>query len=280
MKDQDFLLEDESVDMPMETLKLIQTTAVQAASADGKVKILERLPDPSKWGEVKADGTLVQHKKPREARMHSLTRASEVVSFVLYAIAELAAKPVIWAQLDRVRVTLSDDGASDRWDDLVSLDLEYSPQFQKLLELSEMPQHISQKDFIRMLRMTFLTSLGPNADKIIKTLRSLKTVETVNGQASIQKGRESMGRDLMSETQGTDGEAIPEMLRFNVPVYKDPSLQVMAVVDCDLEVVPGTNSFLMEPFAESLEEAENKAIDALFTLCKSAGVPVFIGLPS
>ncbi len=118
---------------------------------------------------------------------------------------------------------------------------------------------LEQKRLLASLRTTLRGTIPRGAlEDIIRKVRIENgTVTTAERSGS----KESFGRELIGTIAAN--AAIPEELRFEVPVFANPDLRETFPVRCVLEVDPLSGSFALVPFADELEGVGYAAVKFL-----------------
>lgn len=264
-------------ELSVETLQLIQKTAVEAAGAGSKFVIENaEVIGEDYYAIGKADGTVEIRQKPRRDRDHVLAFISEVVPYCQYATEKLGATPSIWFNGRRLEIMLRDTEIKGTFGDRATLSLAVTEQIETLLALEESPRKFTQKDFVKLLRLQFASALGTKADQIIAACRSISFSESQRGSSTIGNGRQSLGRELEAEIRSEAGP-IPETIELTLPYYEDPDLQFPVVIRCDLEVNSSDQSFVLTPLSGELRRAIHALSRQVVEIVSKSGCPVFLG---
>jgi len=116
---------------------------------------------------------------------------------------------------------------------------------------------------------------------LLRALRALEWESSVKGTDVVERGRESMGRDIKQELQSKAGP-IPEEITLTCDVYTDRSVASMAIVRCLIEIDPRAQCFTLEPLTGVIETQVRSVVEALGDVLKAAvkeSAPVFCGTP-
>jgi len=184
-------------------IEAIQKPVREAEQLTKAVAILDS-PDPRKKFLVQS-GKHEEIAVPPPFRKHLVGSLTDLISY-----AEKHPKGVVWHSHSAVVLLLDDE---DRRDSVV-FPLDISDAWKKLKELDAEMTPLSQRDFVRLLR--FYLGASPAT---VTTFRKLTFQSQVNAVGEIQKTKESLGRSIEAEVQGTSD--LPEELIFNVPIYEN-----------------------------------------------------------
>ena len=219
-------------------IEAIQKPVRDAEALTKAVQILDT-PDPRKK-------LLVQSGKHEEIAVPPPFREHMVGSLAdLIAYAEKQPKAVVWHYPAGVVLILDDDDRRDR----VKFPLEFSDAWAKLKELDGGLTPLAQKDFVRLLRI----HLGASA-ATITVFRKLNFQTQISGGGEIQKTRESLGKSIEAEVQGTSD--LPEDLVVSVPIYETAGERQTYSVRLLLEYDAQAQRILVTPEPGLLAELE------------------------
>lgn len=147
-----------------------------------------------------------------------------------------------------------------------------TPQYIWLAQKSG--QTMTQKDFVRLLRINFRSATDGT---LLGLVRNLKFSSNADAAGSIQQGRESMGRSIVNEVRGES--AIPEEVALTIPIFENHPF--MASVNCAVEVITAEQTFKLTPFPLSLKIAMDSALADIAELLSAEGLPpLYRGSPS
>lgn len=234
-----------------ETLELIQTTAVNAAGATGKVQVLPQLAGEPKhvYGVVTPDGKLERVVAAAAARSHQLISLEEAI---LYAVDKGSEeKTVIWFDRSGVEIVLDDE---TRWD-RASLKFNFTPQLKRLLKIEADKETFEQRDFKRLLQIELAGCRRD--DKLLNWVSDMRFLSTGETQGRLSHGKESLGRDIEIEASSDMGEC-PQEVIFDVRVFDDPSLKSKEAhwgVKCAVEILSEQQLFRLTPLPLELHNA-------------------------
>lgn len=209
-----------------------------------------------------------------EARTH---KAGSLDSFAQLAVR--GAVPSVWHSVDQVVAILDDGPASDLLD-RVTWNLTRSEKFAALIGPAKEPK--DQAKFVRFIEKYFREEIEAKNPGLLGDLRALK-FRTVDDQTgNIQRGRESMGREIDAELTGAD--KLPELVLLTVPRWAE--LPITCTIKCRLNVDATERKLSLEPLGDEVNFAEIQCHAALGEVLVKAlmdagdGVfPVFHGSP-
>ena len=258
--------------LPADTLKLIQDTAAKAAN--NPIVTCDREPahvyytrDP--------DGGLtraVADQPPANTRVCDLATLAHIAAVSGEA-------EILDAWYTRKAVVL----VADR--DRHTLAFEPSPQFAALIQWSANTAGVSftQADLIRLLRTT-LADCYPSDPQFLANVRKLATSRAAKVNSEIQKGKVSLGKDIVAEMSGVD--LIPDEVKFRVPVFAAAALWVTADVRVCVEPDPEKERFTLTVIPGQVEHAWAKGEEWVAAKLRgelaeagATAVPVYFGSP-
>lgn len=206
--------------------------------------------------------------KPRESKVDSVDD--------LCAAAKAygdAAESSIWLSPSAIVLIQHDDDRRDR----VTLPLRESTQWKTIKRLASNPV-VDQAELVRLLR-TELIGVGGRAE-LLAAVRSIKFRSSAEGTSNIQHGNESLGRVI--ENAVTGAGAIPEQAICMLPLYDNQGMRGDEFeVLLDLEIVAAEQKFRLKPLPDSIEDAQNAALETYRTeiIDTLKSVRVFYGTP-
>jgi hypothetical protein len=128
-----------------------------------------------------------------------------------------------------------------------------------------------------MLRIE-LAGTMPGDSRILHLVRSLKFTANQAGEADIQHGKESMGKQIMAAVCGVD--ALPETITLQVRVFDVPDLTKVFPVTCAFDIEPHTAVMRLVPLPMQCGTAADQALaDAVQRIREAVGVPIYVGQP-
>ena len=128
----------------------------------------------------------------------------------------------------------------------------------------------SQADIVRILRIIFRGCAA--SDGVLSLIRNLKFDCNTSGEAEVQHGRESMGRQINASVRGID--AIPEELVLSVPAYRNYGYR--ASITCAIEISVLEKQFRITPYPGELDRAISEAVGFIQSDFSKI-IPAFLG---
>lgn len=255
--------------MLKEFVEAIREMAVEGCT-ESKTPVMVPVNPRTAYATLEGDKVVINEAEREPARCHKSIDLETITAFAV-RFKETAA---IWYSRFAV-IVLTDD--ADR-EDSVRLNLQFSDQYRKLMDLAKSQAKMSQRDTILMLRSTFKDGLLNNAD-LVKQLRSVKVQSS--GGAELQRGKSSEGRQIAAQI-GSEYEP-PEYLSLSIPVFLDQIGTGLQTVQCVFEVDENGPAFQLFPLPAELEkaavEAERMIQANIIKLLGKEKVPVYYGTP-
>lgn len=217
------------------------------------------LKDPSRLGFV-VDGNIITEDVPNPARKHKAKSLDEVIRIATRFVnpdQSVVPAPVVW--YDETEVVLSIDDDAYRIDS-VTLTLETSDVFAKLVQLSKPTQPVDQKEFIRLLRVDLAGTLEPVV--LLNKVRTLKFSTTADATSVKKAQTESLGKEIRSKVE-TDGGDLPEEVVLSAPVFKTFGQRRPVPIRCAVEVFPADGTFRLKPLPDEIERAQQEAVQRI-----------------
>jgi hypothetical protein len=147
--------------------------------------------------------------------------------------------------------------------------LKYS---QPWLFLQKGATELSQRDLLRVLRITFDGCMTDQGDLIAK-IRKLKFDNQGNVTTNLQHGNEAISKSLLNQISGV--EQLPEEFVLKLKVYENYEQTVNVRVA--LELIADKGRFEIIAFPSQLETAQRETLGGIRDLFKATKVPAFIG---
>lgn len=196
---------------------------------------------------------------------------NDLDSLIKSAETESATSPVIWVGETDVVLILDD---SDTRCEQVTLTLNHTAVFRRLLELRASSPWFEPKAFRRLLRVELYGALESSVlyDRVAR-------IRFEAGQVTSQetsRSKESIGKQLKTEVSA-DGE-LPEDVVLTCPVYED---QEEFAICCALEVDAARGMLQLVPFPDEIQRVTKLAQQDIKTKieAKVPQVPVYLGTP-
>lgn len=262
-------------------LRFVAGLAVDAASAKGLVDIVPIPNDPRNRYLIVNDENGYEIEEPAPApRKTELQSVSEVAAYVNFVKTGLV-QPSVYYDADSV-VIVHDDAQSSRRLDRATVAMEQTPQFALLAGLDKQATPYKQRDFIRLFNRDLRDCISPDDLRaLLKALRALEWETGIKGTDTVERGRESMGREIKQELQSKAGP-IPEEIMLNCNVYTDKVVSSYVMVHCLIEIDPRAQCFTLEPLAGQIDEAILSAVNSVGNVLRAEvkdSAPVFFGKP-
>lgn len=154
--------------------------------------------------------------------------------------------------------------------DIASCPLPFSTQYCTLRDRNG--QYMTQKDFIRMLRVTFHNSLADGG--LLNILSKIRWEQNANGSSEMTHGKESLGRQLIASVQGID--VVPDELTVVVPMFENHPYR--ASIKCAIDINVEARTFSLTPYPQEIQNAfENTLEDIRFGFTAEGFPPAFRG---
>jgi hypothetical protein len=161
------------------------------------------------------------------------------------------------------------------------LSLNPSPQLAQLAEWRNRGRvMVPQKELVVLLR-TLFDGCWANTPTLLTAVRSLRTSKAAEVNSQIERGRVSLGKSMVAEMSGVG--AIPEEVRFVVPVFTGAAAQARAEVRVAVDPDPETEQFTLIVLPEEIERAywlgEERLRVLLEDLLEGSEIPLYHGRP-
>jgi hypothetical protein len=210
-----------------------------------------------------------------EVRSHTIESIGDLIAIANSAGDENEFPPVVWYDGTEIVVVFDDVGSRAS---KATLELAASQKWRRLDELSTSRAALSQKDFIRLLRIDLAGTL---ADSVLLDL--VRRVKFENGTvvtSEAVKNRESLGRQIVSQVSSE--KEIPETVTLSLPVYTTPGLADKYDVACSVEVDASQGTFRLAPLPDELSRVLNAAVREIGLVLDAGlteGIPFYHGAP-
>lgn len=259
--------------LSVETLKLIQDTAIKGANADGKVRFMPLPGEPDYvYAAITADGKWERKEAVAEPRDHKLASLQEAIAFVKAKGSD--AGSVLWYDASGLVVVVDD--ATRR--DVATLGFSQTEPFARLVAIDNSEESFDQRAFRRLLRVTF-NGCRPN-DLLLNWISDCKFGTVANAAGTIVKNRESFGKDINQQAQTQDQTPCPDDITLAVRIFDDPLLKEPRHINCDVEILLAEQKFKLTPFPLELTNAINAELANIESILASeVKCPVFRGRP-
>jgi hypothetical protein len=244
----------------------IQRPAIEAESLKKQLSIVDS-PDPRCKYVVQA-GTHVAVSVPPPFRQHKVYSLQDLIA--CYCARE-SSNQVLWHSAGEVVLILDDEDRRDR----VTFPMPFSDAWDLLRKLDVQKQPLTQRDFIRMLRIYF----GAN-EAVITAFRKLDWQTHIKTAGELDRGKESLGRAIESEVRGT--RDLPEDLCFEVPIYDCCGERDCYSVRLLLEYDVQSQSIYAIPVSDILDEMVELHQRLVFDRLRAAlgeSARIYFGIP-
>lgn len=240
--------------------------------------IIKAADEPPGWYYLRqGDGSLTRVRAEPVNRQHAMGDLESLISFLKDdpELPEDLARTTVWCGRESVTVLLDDEDRRDR----ITLELAFTPQWLKLLELTEEPP----KPWEHKQLLRFLRDLIPAfRSEDLAVLRQIRLRAQTDTEMSVSHSKESLGKRVMAEASGVTD--LPEYLEAQVPVYQTPGEDLVAAITCDLDIDTIEGKFYLVPRAQDFENALQRADESRMRRLREglAGLPkiqVYRGVP-
>lgn len=169
-------------------------------------------------------------------------------------------KPKAWVALDQIKVTWEDPRFS-----FGTFDLGLSLPMAAMAQMEKNVQSLDQKSLIKLLRHSFADCVPAT---LVNVFRQLKLVRNEEQQASYQLTSSNVGKRI--EASLTGPSAIPEEIVFNLPMIRDPFIEVESrFVRCQVDVEPTQGLIALVPVPGQVVAALRAAETQLFGIIQN-----------
>jgi hypothetical protein len=210
------------MEMPVETLELLQSTAQKAQ----KPETIE-IPGENRIKHFALNGELKEIDVPPPNRKHTFRRLADLIDMAnLYGNND--GHPAVWHDQNQV-VLLIDD--TDRRDTAV-FPLDATAKLRKMMHLEKEQPMMTQKQLVRLLRVDFELEAAK-----VAIFRRIDWSSNTTGQGTVERGRESLGRTIEEQVKGA--QEIPESIVIPIELYRnlgeDEVYNLRCLVDFDIQ---------------------------------------------
>jgi len=255
--------------LDLETLELIQDTAVKASGAAGKLELVHPEQEPPHiYLAVKADGSFEKKEAGPKARNHRLITLDEVVRFATEKGSESS---VIWYDRGGIVIVVDDETRRD----FATLSLNLTPQMVLLQHLEKNKPGFDQKAFRKMLRI----ELGDcqRDPRLLNWVSDLKFANMSGAIGQFSNNRESLGTDIDAQAVSGAGEC-PDDVALDVRTFDDPQLPERQGIRCAFDFSPQEREFRLVPYPLEVHNAIELEVTFIGEKLRgSTDVPCFRG---
>jgi len=258
--------------MPVETLELIQSTAVAASDAKDKLAIVRPPVEPPHiYFAVRPDGSYERIEAAPAPRAHRLASLDQVAPYVE---GKGGAHTVVWYDETGVTVILDDQTRRDQ----AVLEFRRTPQFERLVALDEDRPGFAQRDFRKLIRIELAGCF--DSPRLLNWVSDVRFGSATNATGALRNERESLGRDIDAQAISGAGE-IPDEVPLSVRLFSDPALVERQGVRCIFDLdIPG-QQFRLIPLPLEVRSAIERELAYVGEKLEDqlGGVPLFRGRP-
>lgn len=260
--------------LSMETLELLQETAVKASGASDKLALMTAKAEPDHvYLAVKPDGSYERRVADPKPRSHTLGSLDQVIPYVEEKGAE---STVIWYNETGVTVVLDDNTRRD----FARLAFTPTPQFEKLKFLDANRPGLPQRDFRKLIRID-LAGCFENS-RLLNWVSDVKFGSASNSLGNLRNERESLGKDIDAQAVSGAGE-IPEDVPLSVRLFDDASLVERQGIMCIFDLAIQDQQFRLIPLPLEIHSALEREVayigEKLTSGLLDLKVPLFRGYP-
>lgn len=258
------------MEMTKEALQLLQDTAQKAQTA--KIVKIDGNPDVVL---IDQGGSYTAHELPPKHRNHTVSDLDSLLELA----DRCTGKGVLWHSEEAV-VLVFDDAVRR---DFATVPLKFSTAYKALRDLGN-GAVVTQKDFIRLLKVTFADCVPPD---LLPSVRTLNFSKSESGNSDLQHGKSTLGRAVESSVTGAT--AIPESFTVSTNVYanvlQDLTVSVRVAIDIDMEEHYFRLSVLGDDLTTTMLETQEHLSEALVgpggsdPMAESSGRRVLFGKP-
>lgn len=233
--------------LPVETLKLIQDTAVTASGCK------EYEISPLKTKLVFRDGRTEIIEKEPEPRCEIFTSLDDLVRS---AKISSCSNTEIW--VSDVSVILCYD--NDKRIDKGSYSLGTTKAYSDLCDYYNMPGHpFTQREFIHLLKYTF--GLDPVT---VAPFTRIQWNFSSNTDRELKHNVDRLGKDIRQEAMSEKGIVIPEEITVPIYVCNRPTPRVQDTVRCGVELNIQEQRIMLHPNVEDIQAARVNAVNVVY----------------
>lgn len=138
------------------------------------------------------------------------------------------------------------------------------------------PPAMSQKDFIRLLRVTFRGCIT-DGNPLLSLVKNVKYNNSGQMEANLQHGNESLGKSVVNQAMGTTD--FPEEIGLIVQPFENVPFK--AQVPCAVEIDPEARTFKLTPYPLMMKEVLDEALATVASVFneEDSMPPVYRGAP-
>lgn len=203
------------------------------------------------------DGTIREVDLNPEPRQHTVKNLANLISLAGMFEERNSLPPLVWYDARAVVLVIDD---ADRRVQTVTLSLVESAVFQTIRGLRDQRRWLTQKDFVRLLRIDLAGTL--DSAVLLDRVRKVKFENGVSTTGTVERSRESMGREFKSSVEVQAGE-IPEFVILSVPVYSTDGERAVYGLRCAVEIDAQQGAFQLVPMPDEIERVQDLAVASI-----------------
>lgn len=253
--------------MLAEALKYIEGLMTRA-SATQLIRVPGRHTEA--WMRTGSEVTLLNLDDPMMA--HEISSFSDILNAaVKFKEAEYC--PKIYFNETQVVVYVGADDLREK----LTCSLKYTQRFVTLLNMGGSGISGSPADIIRTVRFQ-LNGIG--FDELAASLRKVDFSRKSTGASDVAHGRESYGRSVEAEVQGTNN--IPETVVVETPVYENDGVRgLRARIVCGIFIDAQQGVITLRPLADEIRNGQMNVLADVRQMIENAcpGIPCYEGTP-
>ena len=232
--------------LSLETLQLIQETAVKASGASDKLAIVKPAAEPGHiYLTIGPDGKFARQTAAPAVRNHRLITLDEVERFVQDKGSE---NTVVWYDRSGAVVVVDDETRRD----FATLSLTLTPTMLLLGRLEKDRPGFDQREFRKMLRVDFADC--QRDARLFNWVSDLKFANMSGAVGQFSNNRESLGNDIEAQAVSGAGDC-PDDVIFDVRTFDDPSLIERQGIRCVFDFSPQDRQFRLIPTPLAVHDA-------------------------
>lgn len=253
--------------MLAEALKYLEALMTRA-SATQLIRVPGRHTEA--WMRTGSEVTLLQLDDP--LRSHEISSFSDILDAATkFKAGECT--PSIYFNETQVVVYVGEDDMREK----LTCSLKYTQRFVTLINMNGAGASGSPSDIIKLVRFQ-LNGIG--FDELAASLRKVDFTRKSTGASDVAHGRESYGRSVEAEVQGTSN--IPEVVDVDVPVYENDGLRgLRAKVRCGIFIDANQGVVTLRPLADEIRNGQMNVLADVRQMIENAcpGIPCYEGTP-
>lgn len=216
--------------------------------------------DPRSVAYLMPNGNVEKIARPEAPRNHQVDSLADILLLAETMTPSGAGQgdAVVWYDADQVVLVFDDDGHRV---ETATLELEGSDLFKTVVGLAggTNAKTFDHKAFIRLLRLDLAGALDPS--ELLDIVRRVKFESGQVVSSNVQRGRESMGREVLSAVSAES--EIPDAVTLRVTVYRTVGETESYPLRCTVEVDSMAGRFALIPFPDEIQRVQQLAVDSI-----------------